>query len=492
MTEHVYRTPPYAHQRKAFELGRDREHHALLMEQGTGKSKVLVDTAAWLFNKGAINAVLVVAPKSVCRVWSSDQLPGHLPETVERTRIVVWNSAPKKAEQEELRQLFQPDPLCLKVLVMNVEALSLGTRQNPGKGYVFAEAFLRSHRALMAVDESTTIKSPDANRSKQVIRLGRLAAYRRILTGTPVTQSPLDIYTQYEFLAPDLLGCGNYFAFRNRYAVLKRRVINGRSFDEVVGFQRLEELQGLVARHGYRKLKAECLDLPAKVYQTRYVALGKEQERIYRELRDNAVAELSAASVVTAPLVLTKFLRLRQVLAGVVPQDDGGAVLLPCPRWDEVVALADETEGKVIIWSSFIAPIQVMLKTLNERGHQAAAFYGGVPVEQRQEIVNRFQDHNDPLRFFIGQVRTGGLGLTLTAASTVVYYDHDWSLEARQQSEDRAHRIGQRKSVTYVDLVAEGTLDEVILGALRGKKDLADLVTGDGWRRALLLPELPL
>jgi len=489
VTEHVFKTAPYAHQREAFERDRDREFHALLMEMGTGKSHVLINTIAWLFNKGAINAALLVVPKSITRTWSREQLPTHLPDTVTRRHVVVWTGTPNQAERTELQELFQPDPLCLKVLVMNVEALSLGTKHKPGKAYVFAEAFLNAHRALMAVDESTTIKSPDANRSKNVVRLGHLATYRRVLTGTPVTQSPLDIFTQFEFLGPNLLECGNFYAFRNRYAQLRRRVINGRSFDEVVGWQRLDELRGLVDRHGYRKLKSECLDLPAKVYQTRYVELGTEQARLYAELRDHAVAELDAARIVTAPLFLTRLLRLRQVLAGVVPADgeEEGYELEKNPRLEALLEVLEETDGKAIVWVSFVKPLLRIVKELSAKFGPGSAvpFYGDVPAKVRQEFVESFQSPNDRPRFFVGQVRTGGLGLTLTAARTVVYFDHDWSLEARAQSEDRAHRIGQARSVTYVDLVAEGTVDETILEALRSKRDLADLVTGDGWRRLL-------
>lgn len=489
MSEHVYKTTPYAHQREAFERDRDREHHALLMEQGTGKTKVIIDTLAWLFNKGAVNAALVVAPKSICRTWARDQIPVHLSDTVSRRHVVVWSGSPKKAELKDLQELFQPDPLCLKVLVMNVEALSLGTKKNPGKAFVFAEAFLRAHRALMAVDESTTIKSPDANRSKNVIRLGQLAAYRRILTGTPVTQSPLDIFNQFDFLASNLLECGNYYSFRNRYAQLRRRVINGRSFDEVVGFQRLDELRSLIDRNAYRKLKVDCLDLPPKVYQTRYVELGAEQERLYNSLRDSAMVELDATRIVTAPLFLTRLLRLRQILAGVVPADGEteSFELEENPRLRVLLEALEETRGKAIIWVSFVKPLLRVVRELNTKFGPGSAvpFYGDVPAKTRQDIVECFQSQNEKPRFFVGQVRTGGLGLTLTAAHTVIYFDHDWSLEARAQSEDRAHRIGQTESVTYIDLVAEGTVDETIISALRDKRDLADLVTGDGWRRLL-------
>jgi SNF2 family DNA or RNA helicase len=489
LPDYVYKTPPYAHQRQIFEASRDREYCGLLLEMGTGKSKILVDTLAWLHQAGKIKAAVIVAPKSVCRTWSQIEFLRHWPEHADLW-LALWTGGTTRAEQEQLRDLLHgPDEGQLRVLVVNVEALSQGTRAAPGKAAVLVEAFLRKFPALLAVDESTTVKSPDARRTKNVLRLARLAKYRRVLTGTPVTQSPLDLYCQLEMLGDPqrLTGCSSWFAFRARYAELRRRVINGRSFDEVVGYRRLDELQRLVGQVSYRRLKSECLDLPPKVYQTREVALGAEQRRIYEDLRDRAVAELSALQVVTAPLVITRLLRLRQVLAGIVPSDDGSEAIIPNnPRFNELIQILGETQGKVIIWCSFVATIKTLVALINPIfGLSAAAFYGNVPAAQRQDIVDRFQDPADPLRFFVGQVRTGGLGLTLTAANLVIYHDHDWSLEARAQSEDRAHRIGQERSVTYVDLVAPGTVDEAILGALREKKDLADLVTGDGWRRLL-------
>lgn len=479
LLDYRFKTEPFKHQLEAWTRSRDLEYFALLMEMGTGKSKVLVDTLAWLFGRGQVNAALIVAPKSVVGTWAEEQLPLHLPDSVHDPLIVTWDPGPNKAKREEYNLLFTPDALRLKVLIMNIDAFSTK------KGCQFAEAFLNAHHALWALDESTRIKSPSTKRTRAVLKLARLARYRRILTGMPVTQSPLDVYCQYEFMKPGLLDQTNWFAFRYRYAILVRRVFNGRSVDLVTGYQRLDELQRLILRHGYRKLKGECLDLPPKVYQTRTVELTDEQRKLYDKLKKDAVVELSKEQRVTAPLVMVKLLRLRQLLAGTFVTDAGEHVDVGCQnRLDELMAAVEETQGKVIIWCTFVDSIHriwgELAKVYGDKS--ACMFYGGTGPELRQNLVDWFQNPADELRFFVGQVHTGGLGLTLTAADTVIYYEHDWSFEARAQSEDRAHRIGQTRSVTYVDLVARDTVDETMVQAVKAKKGLADQVTGDGWR----------
>jgi SNF2 family DNA or RNA helicase len=487
-TSRFFRRKPFAHQLEAVEQAAGRESYAYLLEMGCGKSAILIAEMASLFAAGQINAAVIVAPKSLCLTWQRDQLPEHLPPSVTRVLTVVFSGSPTKAQQEQYRELFTEDPLCLKVLIVNVEALSLP------KAYTFTQAFLRAHHALMAVDESTRIKSPNARRTKHALKLGKLARFRRILSGMPMTQSPLDIYCQYEFLGDNLLDSTNFHAFKHRYGVVKRLVINGRSFDKVVGYQRLDELQGLVLQHAYRKLKSECLDLPEKLYERRYVQLTPLQARIYDDLRKKALAVLEEGTPITAPLMLTRLLRLRQCLADALVDDAGepvnvmGPVVELTPRLQTILEISEDLPGKAVIWSSFIRPIRKIVEELNKLHGPgtAAAFYGDVVAKERQRIVEEFQLPDSPLRFFVGQVHTGGVGITLTAASTTIYHDHDWSLEARAQSEDRVHRIGQVNNATYIDLVAAGTLDELILTVLRGKKGLADQVTGDDLKLALM------
>lgn len=487
--DYRFRTTPFRHQEVGFAISRDREGFALFMDMGLGKSKVALDTAAWLFGRGEVNALLVVAPKGVYASWVNDQIPTHLPEYVlERATVVKWQPNWTQAFVAKLKSLFKPDPMSLHVLVMNIEAL------NTQKGYDVAEKFLRSHQAMFVCDESTSIKNPQAKWTKRMLRLAKLAKYRRILTGTPITQSPLDAYSQFAFLGEDLLGFGSYYAFRNRYAILRRRRVNSHSFDEVVGYQRLPELQQKLMRHAYKVTKEEALDLPAKTYLRREVELSDNQRRTYEQLRAASIASLEeTGELVTAELALTKLLRLHQVVCGFVnveeEDEDGdrGRDLDPHggPRLAELMSCVEELDGKVIIWARYVRNLLQICNALrDEYGPESAAIYAGLTDQlTREQIVKKFQDPEDKLRFFVGQPRTGGFGLTLTQARHVVYFANDYSLETRLQSEDRAHRIGQHFPVTYVDLVAPKTVDDKILQCLRDKNDVRQLVMGGQWRQ---------
>ena len=482
LKDQIFKTKPYAHQLEALRLSRDQESYALLMEMGTGKTKVGIDTVAYLFGKGKINGLVVVAPKSICSNWAKKEINAHLPDHIER-RVVLWRASNAQFEKE-LKQLSQVEPLKLHVLVINIEALT------SARGYFACESFLRGHQAMMVIDESTTIKNPGAHRTKKVIKLGLLADYRRIMTGTPVTQSPLDIFAQFEFLEKGSLGSSSFYGFRNQYAVLRKRYVNGRSFDEVTGYQRLDELQAILKSMSYRALKRDCLDLPEKIYEVRYIEPTEEQMRYYYQLRDEALAFLSDGNVVVAPLVITQLLRMRQALCNIAPNEAGSISWIDNknPRLEETLSILEECgDQKVLIWANFVPSIKLLQEQIAEiyGAESVGCIYGDVNAMDRQTFVEKFQDPDSKLRFMVMQPRTGGYGLTLTEASLVVYYDNDWSLEVRQQSEDRAHRIGQKRSVTYIDLVAAGTVDEKIRQALIEKRDLADKVTGDKLRELL-------
>jgi len=443
------------------------------MEMGTGKSKVLIDNIALLYDKGGINAAIIVAPKGVYRNWSEKEIPAHMPDHIEK-HIGVWTPAPTLKQKRELTKLFEVSH-DLKLLIINVEAFSTK------KGVAFVEKFILAHNVLIAVDESTTIKNPKAQRTKNLLKLAVNSKYRRILTGFPVTQSPLDLYSQSSFLSPQLLGYTSFYSFQNRYAKLINRKMGARSFRQVVGYQNLEELTKNVNEFSYRVLKKECLDLPDKVYQRREVELTPEQKKVYKQLKDYAIAELDSHEIVSVTSVLTQILRLHQVVCGFVRHDNGEEVEVKSNRLDELINILEEVQGKTIIWANYQYDIKRILKTLhNITGVESVAtYYGETPDEERQEIIRRFQDPNSKLQYLISNTQTGGYGITLTEASNVIYYSNNYDLEKRLQSEDRAHRIGQTNKVTYIDLVAKGTVDEKIVKALRNKLSLAQEVLGD-------------
>lgn len=496
-----YHTKPYEHQDIVFERTKDEIAWALFLDMGCGKSKILIDTAAWLYCDGKINGLFLLAPKGVYGNWSDPthgQFVTHLaPDVMARTRIFKWrsNHATKKF-QEELQDFLHTDQDDFAIFVMNSEALT----SKPA--VAAAVAFLKSRKVIMGVDEATLIKTPTAQVTQKIVKLGRGAKYRRVLTGTPVTNSPLDVYSLYEFLNPDILGFASFFAFRARYAILQRQQIGPRSVLLVRGYQRQDELRERMEQACVIMKKEDCLDLPSKVFETRDVALSPKQSTLYESMRLRAIAELeNEQGIVTAPLALTKLLRLHQIALGflTVEDEDGFTTEHEIdpdggPRARELLRIIEElgdTE-KVIIWANYTHNIRTISKLLRKvygaggpEDGVVGVYDGSTSQEDREAYVRRFQDKQDPLRFFVGHTRTGGFGLTLTTSANTVYFSNNFSLETRLQSEDRNHRIGQTRSVTYVDLRAPGTIDDKIVSILQSKKDIADEMTGDGWKRFL-------
>ena len=466
-----FKTKPYAHQLTALEKSWNKENFAYFMEMGTGKTKVLIDNLAMLYDKGKIDSALIVAPKGVVKTWYEQELPNHLPTHIENT-LVLWQSNITKTQQEKLDTLFENSG-DLRILIQNVEAFSTE------KGFKFAESFLNSRRCLMAIDESTTIKTPTARRTKNIISLGKKARYRRILTGSPITKNPLDLYTQCEFLDPWLLDFTSYYAFRNRYAEMKTMHLRGRSIQVVSEFKNLSELSETVKQFSYRVLKEDCLDLPPKNFIKRYVSLTPDQKKIYEQMKKAAMAVLNG-KVTTTMTVLTQLMRLHQITCGHFTADDGSIQSVENNRLNELMNVLEETEGKAIIWANYQLSVgEIIQRIIKEYGKNSYVhYYGLTPQEDRQDYIRKFQ--NDPkCRFLIGTPQTGGYGITLTQANTVIYYSNGYDLEKRLQSEDRAHRIGQKKTVTYVDLICEDTVDEKIVKALRDKINIASEVMGE-------------
>jgi len=333
---------------------------------------------------------------------------------------------------------------------------------------------------MMIVDESTSIKNRSAKRTKNIITLGKKVSYKRILTGSPVTKSPLDLYSQCNFLDIKLLGFDSFYTFRARYAVMKQIEMAGRSVLLPQYYTNLDELEQKLKTFSYRVRKADCLDLPEKVFQRRTIQLYDEQRQIYEKLRRQAFVILSDSQVSFANK-LTEILRLHQVCNGFVGTDDGSInTFEKCNKLKELINIVEEGEGKFIIWANYVYNIETIIKLLSKTyGRESVvSIYGEINTKDREIAVQRFQE--DPnCRFFVGNPSTGGYGLTLTAASYVVYFSNSYNLEVRQQSEDRAHRIGQKKNVVYIDIVAEKTIDDLIISALKKKIKLSAETLGE-------------
>ena len=467
-----FKTKPFAHQLKALEMSWDKKVFAYFMEMGTGKSKVLIDNMSILYDKGHINGALIIAPKGVYKNWFDSEIPTHMADHIEKT-MVLWESSAGKSKEKELDTLFKSS-YDLHILIMNVEALSTK------KGKQFAEKFLSCHKTLMAIDESTTIKNPGAIRTKTIIDLGRNTKYKRILTGSPVTKSPLDLFTQCAFLDPWLLDHQSYYSFKTRYAITKQINVSGRMVQIVVGYRNLGELSEKLKPFSHRVLKDDCLDLPPKTYMKRTIQLSEEQSKVYKQMKEIALATLNG-KLTTTHNVITQLMRLHQITCGHFKSDDGVTQTLKSNRLDELMDVLSEMEGKAVIWAHYRYDIEVIVEAIKkEYGDKSVVtYYGDTSTDDRQKAIKLIQDPKSEVRFIVGTPQTGGYGITLTGASTMIYYSNGYDLEKRQQSEARIDRIGQEKHMTYIDIIAEGTVDEKIVKALRTKVNIATEVMGE-------------
>ena len=459
-----YATKPFQHQRDALTAGAKHRDFAYFMEMGTGKTKVAIDNANYMKQNSWIDWAVVIAPNSVYRNWI-----GEIQKHSHGAVIHVHK------DKEIYGDVRHPERH-LKWFLINVEALSHKSGVDKLKNLLSRKGV--NH--LMILDESTTIKNRSAKRTRNICKLGKLAEYRRILTGSPITKSPLDLYTQCEFLSPHLLGFDSFFTFRARYAVMQQIEMGGRQMLFPKYYTNLDELTHKLKAFSFRVKKKDCLDLPDKLYTVRKINLTAKQAEIYNRLKRYAYATINQDEVSFANK-LTEILRLHQVTNGFVKSDDGTIqVFDDCPKLKELMEILEETEGKFIIWANYVQNIKTIIEKIKEKygADSVVSIFGEVSSEDRQQAVSKFQNDSS-CRFFVGNPSTGGYGLTLTSASYVVYFSNSYNLEVREQSEDRAHRIGQDKNVTYIDLITENTIDEFIVSALDKKLKLSAETLGE-------------
>ena len=470
-----FKTKPYAHQLDALEASWDKENFAYFMEMGTGKSKVLLDNAAILYDKGLINGLLLIAPKGVYKNWYDSEIPTHLPDHIDK-KIVLWKTSDKSKKQKQILNTLFETGTDFHILIMNVESFSAGD------GAAFAYKFLSCHKAMIAIDESTTIKTPTSNRTKNILSLSDHAKYRRILTGSPVTKSPLDLYSQCQFLDPWLLGHQSYYTFKARYAITKKIEVQGRRVEIVVGYTNLGELSEKIKPFSKRILKEDCLDLPEKTYVKHYVELTKEQKKVYEQMKKEAIAFLDG-KIQSSATVMTQLMRLHQITCGHFTADDGTIKDLPCSRMTELMNVLENIEGKTIIWSHYTHDVKRIIAEIKRvyGENSVVDYYGATDTDSRSKNIKKFQTDNN-CRFFVGTTHTGGYGITLTAGSNMVYFSNGYDLEKRQQSEARIDRIGQTKKMTYIDIMAQDTIDERIVKALRTKVNIANKIMDEDFR----------
>lgn len=454
------------------------------MEMGTGKSKVAIDDMGVWLMAGEINAVLITAGAGSYLDWVAKHIPENMPADVPH-EILEWSSPTDNQERRMRERIRRPVRGVLLILVVNIEALGTSPRAQR-----LVTEFVSRHRVYAIIDESTTIKNHESRRVEFLESIRGHIPVRRIMTGSPITQNPLDLWGQYMFLGTELLGSSNYFAFRAKYAVTKtmetrprkskdgKRDIPGRRISVVVGFRNVDELKEKLKESSYRVLKEECLDLPPKIYEYCDVEMTDQQAMMYDEMKRYASAMIGEGVYMTAESAITQLIRLQQLLCGWARADDGQLIRVPTNRVDRLLDVLDETDS-AIVWCSYRNSVDDVIEAIDRRHGKGSAlrYDGSVPPRQRPQVVADFQNKKAP--FFVGTQAAGARGITLTRTGTVVYYSNTPNLEHRLQSEDRAHRDGQTRAVTYVDLRTRGTIDDRWIKLLKEKVDIASTVLGD-------------
>lgn len=443
-----------------------------LFEMGCGKTLTTIAVAGALYNLGKIDRVLVVAPTSVCSVWPHDL--NQFATFPWEARVLLGD---KKKRLKALNELESWPFKALRIAVINYESTH--------REGIF-EALAAYKPDLIVCDESQRIKNPSAAQSKALHKLGDAAPFRMILSGTPVQNNAVDLYSQYRFLDPAVYGA-NFYAFKNRYCIM-----GGYGQHQIVGYRNMDELVEKEHSVAYRVTKEECLDLPQQTFINRYVQFTDAEQAIYEQLRKSSFLELETGENVTATTILTMYLRLMQLTGGFLTADESTRPKqVNTAKLDALADIVDDyvvdAGKKLVIFARFRAEIAAIENLLRLRKIQYGSIYGDVPMEERGKIVDDFQTNPDT-KVFVAQIQTAGLGITLHAASTAVFYSYDYNYANYAQALARIHRIGQRLPVTYIHLVVDGSIDEKILAALENKEDMAKTVV-DSWREVLTAPE---
>ncbi len=424
------------------------------MDMGTGKTITAIAVIGILSKMYKVRRVLVVCPKSITGVWQQEF---EKFADYRFTLAVLDGDTAKKADT--IRYMIGED---LQVIVVNYESC-----------WRLESELSRWRPDMIICDESSKIKNPQAKCSKALHRLGKISEYNLILTGTPVTNSPLDFFSQYKFLDESIFG-GSFYAFRNQYAI-----IGGFQNHQIIGYKHLDELVRKAHSIAYRVRLEDAVELPEFVEETRPVKLEKQAQQIYDGIDKDSFAELMNGEVSTRN-VLTRLLRLSQCTGGFIRNDTGDFVQqvssAKLEALEDIIDSALEEDRKVVVFARFVPEIDAIKQLLQRKKIGYALIKGD--VKDRAEQVDNFQN-NDVTKVFVGQLQTTGMGLTLTAGSVCVYYSLDFSYANYEQSMARVRRIGQTKRGVYIHLVAQGTIDEQVIAALRHKGDVAKILVDD-------------
>lgn len=480
MSKFNFKTKPMSQQQEALDKSHTLKYFAFFMEAGTGKSKIMLDEARWAYDTGRINVMFIVCPNGIQQNWILDQVPEHL---AGEYAAAYYSSGMKADERKEWEAAIATTDK-LRVLAINYDQL-LNKKQ-----YEWIKKFFRANDVLMVLDESHDIKTPSAKRTRACINLGEQAIARRIATGTPAPNGPMDLYSQLKFLSPDITGHSTYTGFKAEHAIIQRVDLNvdpGTNkrdyFDKIIGYRGLKELDERIAPFIYRKKLRDCVDLPDLIHTNFYVQLSPQQDRMYKELKAMAATSIKDSPEgmtadqriiwyvdnvdVMAQNVLTKLVRMQQTLAGYVKDDDGTIHAIENNRVADLVRLIESIDGKIIIWCQGTTELEAIAERLSKQ-YKVATYYGKTKQQARTEARISFQEGD--VRIFIGQPRAGGVGITLTAAAHMIWYTTGYSLKDYMQAQGRFERIGQTQNMVVHHMVSRGTLDTKILRVLESKR----------------------
>jgi len=468
ITEMIMTTKPYDHQIEALTKAWGKKGYAYYLEQGTGKSKIIIDEVVNLIERDLIDCAVIIAPNNVHVNWKMEFIK-HMPINYDRVAIQIWRSnIPLKKREEETSAIIASGKVL--IFLMNIEALS----SDGGKNYL-KRILLARRRTYMAVDESHKIKTPGAQRTKAIIELGNYTIIRRIATGTEAEEGLEGLWSQFKFLDQNIIGLRSFTAFKSMYCIEnQQQKASGQIFRQIVGYRNKDILASRIAPFTYQKRKKDCLDLPDKVYVTHEIDLTKEQSKIYNQLQEELIYQLRTGEIVDATMAITKMMRLQQVLCGHVnTSDDPKATeIIPSNRTSFVSELVEEASGKCIVFCRFIMDVQLVVSGLADIGIRSIGVSSRVEGANRMLEIDRWRQEPN-CKALVITIASGGTGLTLNEASTTIFYSNNWSGTDRVQAEDRNHRIGQENKVTYHDIIVPNCVDHRLLSVLKNKKHSA-------------------
>lgn len=466
--------PNLAHQAEEWEVGRDAEYRALFWDPGLGKSKAAIDKMGWLWLNGKIDTVVIIAKRGEYSNWPTVELPEHMPAAVPYVQA-RYRSGLRAEEKASIKRLVNEHRDKLRILVINIESL-------PFEGGKVARAFVKSRRKglMLVLDESTCAKTVKAARSKVVYELTKFAKYKTIMTGTPITRSPMDLWGQCKVLGDGVLGHSSFFAFKSDYAIEEVVYLGTRHFNQITGYKNLDRLNLKLKTFASIKTRDECLDLPPKIYKKIEVPMTGRQQELYEMMRDEAIAVFKDGEILESVNALGIMSRLDQIACGQLRKEDGSFEIIESNRPEALLEKLEISSVKGIIWCNYRGLLEYLYGLISkEYGPETVGrYYGGVVDGEREETISAFKDPDNKLRWIVANQQSMGYGRTLVIGKENYYFSNGPNLEHRLQSEDRTMRIGQTSSVLYTDFFSSDTINERMLTLLRQKKSLSHLVLG--------------